>query len=95
MKESKRALKYKQHLDACAHSCAHYDGNVRRNIDDTSTDIPVAIPKLTHARRDIVRLIPAKFALFNILTHATIFFRSPVSCAKLTIAVALTDIWHG
>lgn len=49
----------------------------------------------THIERDIARLLPAKFALFNILTHATILFPSPVRCANLTIAVALTDIWHG
>jgi len=44
---------------------------------------------------DIARLIPAKLALFDVLTHATIFFLSPVSFANLTIAIALANIWHG
>jgi hypothetical protein len=85
MKESKHALK-DNHSDACAHSCAHYDGNIRRNIDDTCTHIPVAIPKLTHhIERDIARLTQAKFALFNILTHATIFFLSPLAAKILQL----------
>ena len=56
----------------------------------------IAIPKLTHTHKGRhIETISGKVPLFNILTHATIFFLSPINCENLTITVAQTNIWHG